>query len=75
MTMKNDKQNTMGIEHLSSLAERKSLGQHVFEWDHRPRGRGRYKTANNLVAQASPPALDRCGEAGTPSLCRIFTGG
>lgn len=29
--MKNDKKNTMGIEHLSSLAERKSLGQHVFE--------------------------------------------
>ena len=29
--MKNDKQKTMGIEHLSSLAERKSLGQHVFE--------------------------------------------
>ena len=29
--MKNDNQNTMGIEHLSSLAERKSLGQHVFE--------------------------------------------
>jgi len=29
--MKYDKQNTMGIEHLSSLAERKSLGQHVFE--------------------------------------------
>ena len=31
MTMKNDNQKPMGIEHLSSLAERKSLGQHVFE--------------------------------------------
>jgi len=41
-------------------------------WDHRPRGRGRYKIANNLVAQSSPPAMDRCVEAGTSSSCRIL---
>ena len=29
--MKTDNNQSMGIEHLSSLGERKSLGQHVFE--------------------------------------------
>jgi len=41
-------------------------------WFHRPRGRGRYKISNHLVAQASPPAMGLRGEAGTSTSCRFL---
>ncbi len=55
-----------------SLLQNPGLPRESTRRDHRPRGRGRYKIANIFVAQASPPAMDFCGEVGTSSFWRML---